>query len=181
MQRRVIGADCGRDVRSLRKCFSVGRGLPTFRPAGAGAHLSLAVDLPARDGCDWPAHASAARYRPGVSPVSRRNIDVKWLWSQSPAAGPQRDVTALQAIFLDGPIVALLRATNIGQHVADPMIVARPNHLTRGAAEDTDGHQPPGSALLFADELSPLRTDSLPVVSKIYWPENADDAIMDAP
>jgi hypothetical protein len=28
---------------------------------------------------------------------------------------------------------------------------------------------------------SPLRTDSLPLVSKIYWPENADDAIMDAP
>ena len=28
---------------------------------------------------------------------------------------------------------------------------------------------------------SPLRTDSLPFVSKIYWPENADDAIMDAP
>jgi hypothetical protein len=28
---------------------------------------------------------------------------------------------------------------------------------------------------------SPLRTDSLPLVSKIYWPENADDAIMNAP
>ena len=32
----------------------------------------------------------------------------------------------------------------------------------------------------YADGFSPLRTDSLPVVSKIYWPENADDAIMDA-
>ena len=29
--------------------------------------------------------------------------------------------------------------------------------------------------------VSPLRTDSLPLVSKIYWPQNADDAIMDAP
>jgi len=29
--------------------------------------------------------------------------------------------------------------------------------------------------------VSPLRTDSLPFVSKSYWPENADDAIMDAP
>jgi hypothetical protein len=29
--------------------------------------------------------------------------------------------------------------------------------------------------------ISPLRTDSLPLVSKIDWPENADDAIMDAP
>ena len=29
--------------------------------------------------------------------------------------------------------------------------------------------------------ISPLRTDSLPLVSKIYWPQNADDAIMDAP
>src|SRR6516225_4960726 len=29
--------------------------------------------------------------------------------------------------------------------------------------------------------LSPLRTDSLPLVSKMYWPENVDDAIMDAP
>ena len=30
-------------------------------------------------------------------------------------------------------------------------------------------------------QLSPLRTDSLPVVSKIYWPENADDAIIGGP
>ena len=29
------------------------------------------------------------------------------------------------------------------------------------------------------ERLSPLRTDSLPFVSKIYWPKNADDAIMD--
>jgi len=29
--------------------------------------------------------------------------------------------------------------------------------------------------------VSPLRTDSLPFVSKIYWPENADDAIMNVP
>ena len=28
---------------------------------------------------------------------------------------------------------------------------------------------------------SPLRTDSLPVVSKIYWRESADNAIIDAP
>jgi hypothetical protein len=28
--------------------------------------------------------------------------------------------------------------------------------------------------------VSPLRTDSLPLVSKMYWPGNADDAIMDA-
>ena len=32
-----------------------------------------------------------------------------------------------------------------------------------------------------AEAISPLRTDSLPFVSKSYWPENADDAIMDAP
>ena len=84
MQRRVIGAACGPDVRTLRKCAAVGRGPPTFRPTGAGAASLLADDLPARDGCGWPAHASAARYRPGVTPVSRRNIDVRWLWSQSP-------------------------------------------------------------------------------------------------
>jgi len=30
-------------------------------------------------------------------------------------------------------------------------------------------------------KFSPLRTDSLPLVSKMYWPENANDAIMDAP
>jgi hypothetical protein len=29
--------------------------------------------------------------------------------------------------------------------------------------------------------LSPLRTDSLPLVSKIYWRQSADDAIMYAP
>ena len=34
---------------------------------------------------------------------------------------------------------------------------------------------------LTSEDLSPLRTDSLPLVSKIYWPQNADDAIMDAP
>ena len=39
----------------------------------------------------------------------------------------------------------------------------------------------------FADKrrewqiLSPLRTDSLPLVSKIYWRESADNAIIDAP
>ena len=33
----------------------------------------------------------------------------------------------------------------------------------------------------LALRISPLQTDSLPFVSKIYWPENADDAIMDAP
>ena len=29
--------------------------------------------------------------------------------------------------------------------------------------------------------LSPLRTDSLPLVSKIYWRESADNAMIDAP
>jgi len=33
----------------------------------------------------------------------------------------------------------------------------------------------------FTEHISPLRTDSLPLVSKIYWRENADDAIMDGP
>jgi hypothetical protein len=33
----------------------------------------------------------------------------------------------------------------------------------------------------MAAYFSPLRTDSLPLVSKIYWPQNADDAIMGAP
>jgi len=36
-------------------------------------------------------------------------------------------------------------------------------------------------ALIPFFAFSPLRTDSLPFVSKIYWPENADDAIMDVP
>ena len=31
------------------------------------------------------------------------------------------------------------------------------------------------------DRVSPLRTDSLPLVSKIYWRESADNAIIDAP
>ena len=29
--------------------------------------------------------------------------------------------------------------------------------------------------------VSPLRTDSLPLVSKIYWRQSANDVIMDAP
>ena len=37
-------------------------------------------------------------------------------------------------------------------------------------------HQPQAAL-----RISPLRTDSLPLVSKIYWPQNADDAIMGAP
>src|SRR5215469_3511551 len=44
---------------------------------------------------------------------------------------------------------------------------------------------PPGfwanAALADANPISPLRTDSLPLVSKIYWRRSADDAIMDAP
>src|SRR5271168_3366716 len=32
-----------------------------------------------------PGYASAARYRPGVAPVSRRKIEVRWLWSAKPA------------------------------------------------------------------------------------------------
>ena len=31
------------------------------------------------------------------------------------------------------------------------------------------------------EDFSPLRTDSLPLVSKIYWRQSADDAIMYAP
>jgi hypothetical protein len=38
-----------------------------------------------------------------------------------------------------------------------------------------------GANALKVTIVSPLRTDSLPLVSKIYWPQNADDAIMDAP
>jgi len=34
---------------------------------------------------------------------------------------------------------------------------------------------------LQSDAVSPLRTDSLPLVSKIYWRQSADDAIMYAP
>ena len=34
---------------------------------------------------------------------------------------------------------------------------------------------------LTSEDLSPLRTDSLALVSKMYWPENASGAIMDAP
>jgi hypothetical protein len=34
---------------------------------------------------------------------------------------------------------------------------------------------------VFSRLISPLRTDLLPLVSKLYWPQNADDAIMDAP
>ena len=37
------------------------------------------------------------------------------------------------------------------------------------------------NALRAYPEISPLRTDSLPLVSKIYWRQSADDAIMDAP
>jgi hypothetical protein len=35
--------------------------------------------------------------------------------------------------------------------------------------------------LSILDYISPLRTDSLPLVSKIYWRQSADDAIMYAP
>ena len=40
---------------------------------------------------------------------------------------------------------------------------------------------PPGETAAEIEMVSPLRTDSLPLVSKIYWRRSADDAIMDAP
>jgi hypothetical protein len=48
------------------------------------------------------------------------------------------------------------------------------------------GPEPPTPADLKREDdhellISPLRTDSLPLVIKIYWPQNADDAIMHAP
>src|SRR6516225_453803 len=43
-------------------------------------------------------------------------------------------------------------------------------------------HLPEVTRLLCVeDAVSPLRTDSLPLVSKIYWRESADNAIIDAP
>ena len=39
----------------------------------------------------------------------------------------------------------------------------------------------PPRVVLLKKPFSPLRTDSLPLVSKMYWRENANDAIMDAP
>ena len=50
------------------------------------------------------------------------------------------------------PTVNLLAAADIGQDATDPIIVAEPHDLARGAAENTDGHQPPGSAPLLADK-----------------------------
>ena len=32
------------------------------------------------------AHASAARNRPGVTPISRRKMELRWLWSANPAS-----------------------------------------------------------------------------------------------
>jgi hypothetical protein len=37
-----------------------------------------------------PAHASAARNWPGVTPVSRRNKVARWLWSANPASSAIR-------------------------------------------------------------------------------------------
>src|SRR5208282_3393032 len=33
-----------------------------------------------------PAHVSAARNRPGVTPISRRKMELRWLWSAKPAS-----------------------------------------------------------------------------------------------
>jgi hypothetical protein len=49
-----------------------------FRRGGQWSSAGSGPDRPT-------AHASAARYRPGVTPVSRRKIDVRWLWSANPA------------------------------------------------------------------------------------------------
>src|SRR5271167_1240014 len=37
-----------------------------------------------------PAHASAARNRPGVTPISRRKAEFRWLWSAKPASNAIR-------------------------------------------------------------------------------------------
>jgi hypothetical protein len=49
---------------------------------------------------------------------------------------------------------------------------------TKKAAERWTAKNPPEA---YRDIISPLRTDSLPLVSKIYWRRSADNAIMAAP
>ena len=54
-------------------------------------------------------------------------------------------------------------------------------HHVRGSHYYLRHPEKPGLLVTVPYHNSPLRTDSLPLVSKIYWPQNADDAIMDAP
>ena len=56
--------------------------------------------------------------------------------------------------------------------------------IIRDVSENVLHELPAGLDFIFVDgdhSLSPLRTDSLPLVSKIYWRESADNAIIDAP
>ena len=60
------------------------------------------------------------------------------------------------------------------RQIEEEVVDARLSIRLRPSAQSPTQMRRPGS-------LSPLRTDSLPLVSKMYWPENANDAIMDAP
>jgi len=61
------------------------------------------------------------------------------------------------------------------RRLVDPQRLRQSNGDLQCAVLEQEGR--PTAYALY----SPLRTDSLPLVSKIYWPQNADDAIMDAP
>ena len=74
-----IGVPCGFDFRFLRRCgfFSRVRPRSTFF-AGIANRF--------RDIVAAPAHESEARNRPGLMPVSRQKMEVRWLWSTNPAS-----------------------------------------------------------------------------------------------
>src|SRR5271168_5492257 len=61
----------------------VGDGWPGRLQARAAATRICHIPTP-------PAHASAARNWPGVTPVSRRKAEFRWLWSAKPASCAMR-------------------------------------------------------------------------------------------
>src|SRR5271163_5295536 len=61
------------------------------------------------------------------------------------AARNKRDLIGQCLVFAQRPVLMPSRAGVTHGVVVDPMIVALPNTLTRGAGDDTNGNRPPGS------------------------------------
>ena len=83
-QRLAIGAPCGFGFRSLRRCSRrLAARLGRQRAWGAQDERPDGFPYVSKAG---PAQTSMLRKRPGVTPIPRRKMEVRWLWSTNPSS-----------------------------------------------------------------------------------------------
>jgi len=173
--------------------LSAGIALGLFAQIGWTTHL-FSLLVPALG----PQPAALAMGLATASAIAGRTL-VGWVM---PADADRRVVAcASYAVQIAGSIVFILAAgasapllllgvvlfgAGIGNATSLPPLIAQvefpKDHVPRVVALTIAVAQ---AAYAFAPAsfglISPLRTDSLPLVSKIYWRQSADDAIMYAP